>query len=398
MLCRLENLENGRTKFISLPKSERRIASYLVDIGVTVDTDMEFRISYIGTKRPELGKQMMELGLSLEELNLVANYMFDKTEYWEECFEWLLKVINPKNPKDFINLMYQSMAYHFFDATNDEELGKYIKKTVAQQDEFIKGFVKGCKGRSDEELGRLFRMYSKGEYTPIGKYIIMRKLSEEEKEGPPYDGINTNREWYEMDDDPYCMCEVEVSDEKDVIAYKEKKADTIPFLKLKFPMTMNEIVHSLKKIKSDTIFTSVTDEEVMFPTENTKDMSLWKINELAEIWEDLYQQNSQIEKLWAIMTYEKRAITFEDIVECVMNMHNYRYYPGAQEKHDISSCNQIKKRYPNNDPTRERHCSKMEIVVELMREFGGRILKDFGILLHTNGEKGFEEYYEVECV
>ena len=48
MLCRLENTENGKTKFISLPKSEERMASMLEDIGVTAETnEIAVRILHI---------------------------------------------------------------------------------------------------------------------------------------------------------------------------------------------------------------------------------------------------------------------------------------------------------------------------------------------------------------
>ena len=63
MLCRLENTENGKTKFISLPKSEERMASMLEDIGVTAETNEIYKVSYIGTHRPELAKRIMEFGL-----------------------------------------------------------------------------------------------------------------------------------------------------------------------------------------------------------------------------------------------------------------------------------------------------------------------------------------------
>ncbi len=398
MLCRLENIENGRTKFISLPKSERRIAAYLVDIGVTFETEASFRISYIGTKRAELGRQMMEMGLSIEELNLVAEYMFDKTEYWEECFELLLKAFNPKTPKDFINLMYESLAYQFYDATNDEELGMVVKKLVEEQDEFTKGLLEGCKGKSDKEIGQIYRMCSKGEYLNFGKFMIKHELSDEEREAPEYDGVNTNREWYEFDDDPYCMCEINVADNKNISKYVGKGNDKIPFLKLKFPMTMNEIQRSIRAINAEEIVYIVSDEGVMFPEDGVRRMTLWEINELAEIWEDLYRKDYQIDKFWAIMTYEDRTTTFDDILECVMNMHNYRYYPGVQDHFEISNAIQIKKRFLHNDPKQQRLCSKAEIVTELMKEFNGKVLKHFGILLCTNGEKGFEEYYEVKCV
>ena len=71
MLCRLENTENGKTKFISLPKSEERMASMLEDIGVTAKTNEIYKVSYIGIHRPELAKKIMEMGLSP---NLYINF------------------------------------------------------------------------------------------------------------------------------------------------------------------------------------------------------------------------------------------------------------------------------------------------------------------------------------
>lgn len=392
---RLENLENGRKKFISLPKSERRIAAMLVDIGVTFDTDMSYKISYIGTKNRELAKEMLDIGLSIEELNIVAEYMFDKTEYWENDFELLLKIFKPKTSKAFINLMYESLGYQFYNAANEEELGRLIRNEPEPHDGYAKAFLKSIAEKTDKEVGELFKEVSNGEFTNVGVFMLKHEISEEYGEEEVYDGINTNKEWYEMDNDPYCMCEVSVAD----MNYIDKEdSEEYTFLNLKLPMTMNEIHQALKPMKTDKIIYIVDDDREVFPTRQAEKMSLWEVNELAEIWEELYQHEYQIEKLYAILAYEGKSLTFENVEAYVQKMNSYRFYPEVDGILDVTHAPQIKSKYPNDDQSFQRMASKGEIVAELMRKFVGKFIGEFGAILCTNGEKGFEKYFEIESV
>lgn len=391
MLCRLENTENGKTKFISLPKSEERMASMLEDIGVTAETNEIYKVSYIGTHRPELAKRIMEFGLSIEELNSVAIYMFDKTECWENDFILLLEVFKPETKEDFFKLMKESLAYHFFDASNDEELGKIFRRMIEEQAEFLKAFSRKCEGKKDKEIGELVRACTEGEYVEIGKYMVKGEIPYWDRD----DDMRMGEVWFRMNKEPYCACEVNIAD----MNHKNKEVrQEHKFIELKLPMGANEIHSALQSMNSDNFAYIFNDSKTMFPVKQAETMSLWEINELAEIWSEFHKGDYQNEKLYAIMTYEGKSKTFDNIIDCVQRMGDYRFYPNATELSDISHTYQIKEKYVNDDPYTQRMYSKMEIVVELVKKFGGKIVKPYGIILYTKGENGFEEFYDVDCV
>lgn len=391
MLCRLENSENGKTKFISLPKSEERIASILEDIGVTAETNEVYKISYIGTQRPELAKRIMEIGLSIKELNSVAIYMFDKTERWEKDFVLLLNVFKPKTKEEFIKLMKESVAYHFFDASNDEELGRLFRKMVEEQNKFLQRFSINCKKNKDKEIGELVRAYTEGEYVENGKYMVKREV----QYGVTDSDMSMGEAWFGMNNKPHCVCEINIADMSRI---KKEVRQKHQLIELNLPMTMNEIHKMLQPLNTDNIAYIFNNSETMFPVKQAETMSLWEINELAEIWSEFHMGDCQAEKLYAIMAYEGKSLTFDNIIDCVQRMSDYRFYPNATELTDISHAYQIKNKYLHDDPYTQRMCSKMEIVVELTKKFGGKIIKPYGIVLYTKGENGYEEFYDIDCV
>ena len=193
-ICRLENTENEKTKFISLPKSEERMASMLEDIGVTAETNEIYKVSYIGTHRPELAKKIMEMGLSIEELNRVAVFMFDKGEAWEKHFVLLLNVFKPKTKEDFFKIMKESVAYHFFEASNDEEFGRLFRKMIEEQNTFLQRFSSNRKKNNDKEIGELVRACTEGEYVEDGKYMVRREI----QYGVTDSDLSMGEAWFSM--------------------------------------------------------------------------------------------------------------------------------------------------------------------------------------------------------
>ena len=208
MLCRLENTENGKTKFISLPKSDSILASMLEDIGVTAETNDKYKVSYIGTRRPELAKRIMEMGLSIEELNRVAIFIFDKGECWEKHFVMLLNVFKPKTKDDFFKLMKESVAYHFFDASNDEQLGRLFRKMIEEQNQFLRRYSSNSKKNNDKEIGELVRACTEGEYVEDGKYMVRREI----QYGVTDSDLSMGEAWFSMNNEPCCTCKISIAD------------------------------------------------------------------------------------------------------------------------------------------------------------------------------------------
>ncbi len=391
MLCRLENTENGKTKFISLPKSDNILAAMLEDIGVTAETNEKYKISYVGTLRPELAKRIMEVGLSIEELNRVAVFIFDKGEGWEKHFVLLLNVFKPKTKEDFFKVMKESVAYHFFDASNDEELGSLFRKMIEEQNTFLQYFSRNRKKNNDKEIGELVRSCTEGEYVEGGKYMVRREV----QYGVTDSDMSIGEAWLGMNNETHYVCEVNIADMNHI---KKEVRQKHQLIELNLPMTMNEIHKMLQPLNSDNIAYIFNDSKTMFPVKQAETMSLWEINELAEIWSEFHKGDYQIEKLYAIMAYEGKSLTFDNIIDCVQRMSDYRFYPKATELSNISHAYQIKSKYLHDDPSTQRMCSKMEIVVELMKKFEGRIIKKLGTILYTKGENGFEEYYDIDYV
>ena len=391
MLCRLENSENGKTKFVSLPKSECGLASMLEDIGVTAETKAKYKISYIGTQRPELAKRIMEMELSLEELNRIAVYMFDKGECWEKRFILLLDVFKPKTKEDFYKLMKESAVYCFFDASDDEELGKIFRKMIEEQNKFLQFFSINGRKNNDKKIGECVRACTEGEYVESGKYMVRREPLYKDTD----DNMNMGEVWFGMTDESYCACNISVADMNRI---KKEERQEHQFIELKLPMAMNEIDKALQPMKSDNIKYIFNTNKIMFPIKQAETMTLWEINELAEIWNEFHKEDGMIEKLYAIMTHEGKSLTFDNIIDCVLRMSDYRFYPKAVELSDISGAYQIKSKYLYAGDEVRRMYSRMEIVAELMKKFEGRRMKPQGVLLHTKGENGFEEYYDVEYV
>lgn len=391
MLCRLENTENGKTKFISLPKNDNILSSMLEDIEVTTETNSKYRISYIDTLRPELAKRIMELGLSVEELNRVAVFIFDKGECWEKHFVLLLNVFKPKTKDDFFKLMKESVAYHFFDASNDEELGRLFRKMIEEQNQFLRHYSSNSKKNNDKEIGELVRVCTEGEYVEGGKYMVKREI----QYGVTDSDMSIGEAWFGMNNEPHCVCEINIADMSRI---KKEVRQKHQLIELNLPMTMNEIHKMLQPLNTDNIAYIFNNSETMFPVKQAETMSLWEINELAEIWSEFHKGDYQSEKLYAIMAYEGKSLTFDNIIDCVQRMSDYRFYPKATELTNITHAYQIKSKYLHDDPYTQRMCSKMEIVVELMKKFGGRIIKNLGIILCTKGDNGFEEYYDIDYV
>ena len=391
MLCRLENTENGKTKFISLPKSDSILASMLEDIGVTAETNDKYKVSYIGTRRPELAKRIMEMGLSIEELNRVAIFIFDKGECWEKHFVMLLNVFKPKTKDDFFKLMKESVAYHFFDASNDEQLGRLFRKMIEEQNQFLRRYSNNSKKNNDKEIGELVRACTEGEYVEDGKYMVRREI----QYGVTDSDLSMGEAWFSMNNEPCCTCKISIADMNRI---KKEVRQKHQLIELNLPMTMNEIHKMLQPLNTDNIAYIFNDSKTMFPVKQAETMSLWEINELAEIWSEFHMGDYQAEKLYEIMSYEGKSLTFDNIIDYVQRMSDYRFYPNATELTNVTHNYQIKEKYLHDDPYTQRMCSKMEIVVELMKKFEGRIIKKLGIILYTKGENGFEEYYDIDYV
>ena len=163
MICKITNIYNGDkgTKILSLPKNEEQLNSALVDLGVDRRNGFVHEVIFVKTRSKEIDKAILSLKLRVEEVNLFAMYYEDTTPEWDVKFDRMLKVFQPDNAKDFLNLMYESEAYSFYKAKTVEEIGE---KLISQYPAMGRWTAK--------DVGEMFHEQNKGSFVLNSLYMV----------------------------------------------------------------------------------------------------------------------------------------------------------------------------------------------------------------------------------
>jgi hypothetical protein len=151
MLCKIENPANGRTRLASLPKSEKDLNAFLMDVRVGRENNYAYEISEIKTGYDALDKHIAAARPDIDELNHIAEYLRDSRAARIEKLGVVMEAQKPQNAADFINMMHNSGDYSVYENISDmEELGKEAA----------------------------FRLFDFGEDSPVGAYADYKGFGE----------------------------------------------------------------------------------------------------------------------------------------------------------------------------------------------------------------------------
>ena len=380
MICKIMNIYNGDngTKILSLPKNEEQLNSALVDLGVDRRNGFVHEVIFVKTRSKEIDKAILSLKLRVEEVNLFAMYYEETTPEWDVKFERMLKVFKPDNAKDFLNLMYESEAYSFYKAKTLEEIGE---KLISQYPAMGRWTAK--------DVGEMFHEQNKGSFVLNSLYMVKDESLLDENTFH-YNGVSVG-DFYLASEDKDYVCSVAMFNKEKYEAYMLEGAEKPPYISLMLPTTINELCRAMDRLGGNEITYFVSPLTEHFPTNLAAKFSIGYINEFAELWSELEKDNDIIEKLSAVLAYEGREETIEDLLDCYSRLDEYKIYPGVCDYGILLNLD----RKDNEKMTIKEKNKKIN---QYMCEYNGCLSGDYGLVLKTNGKKGIEEFLKVECI
>lgn len=381
MICRIKSMNKGKSgvKILSLPKNEQELNEALVDLGLDREKGYEHEVIFVKTRSKVIDETILHLKLRAEEVNLFARYYEDKTEKWDKDFERLLKIFQPTNAKDFLNLVYESMEYKFYKAKNIEEIGRKMLEQYPAMNKW-----------SEKELGEMIHAQYNGKFVLDSLY--MAKEEEFYEDGKPYyNGIAVEDIYFGSNNRDY-VCSITMFNKDKYDAFLAGETEKPPSVTMMLPSTINEMARAMMRLGCGEVSYYVFPLTDTFPTDLAPKFSPGYINEFAELWLELEKEDGLITKLEAVLDYEGKEETIENLLEYYSVLENYKVYPHVW---DYDELYRLRKKADTSIRSKEKKIIELN---KYVKQYNGYLSSDYGLVLKTDGKPGIEELVEVYCL
>ena len=376
MLCRIKNTETGYEKILSLPKNDKELNKELSDLGLNEENNYKHEITQIGASHILLEEIMLPYEFDIDELNLFARYYESRTLSWQDDFVKLINALEPRNTMEFLNLMYESLAYTVIEAKNIKELGKTIR------------FRFDVEGIEDEDIGRFYDATYHGKFVN-GYYVSKGKVPEFDK-GYYYNGVALEDMAYSTGEDCDTMCIISMREETAYTAYLNKKGPKPPSITIVLPATDYEIRRAMHRLGAESVLFEVNSVNDVFPINVAYKYNLAGMNELAEICRELTNNEYDIEKLVAVLESVGEEESIESYLEYIPHLPQYRIYPTVTSEKEVLNLKRTSYGEEMDDDAFE------ETILDILEEHDAYFSEDFGLVLHSFGREMLEDFVEIQ--
>lgn len=377
MICKIKNITTGEIRTIGLPKGRKELDAFLMDFGLNEENGYAHEMVEARTRSKSVNDVLIKRNLTVDEMNAFAYIYSDTRNYWDRDFIRALDIEKPQTVNEFLTVAAEVPFYHFFEASNLEEVGNaYIELTPA--------FDGSMTAR---QVGEMMCKADGGKFFGDNLYYV-KKINFEDYEPLYYNGMRIDEET-DSDEENSVMV-LRISEKEAFMKTLSGDDVIVPSLRIALPATEYEIKRALHRF-GDTPFIveywGTRDPDI--PITISEDEDLFKLNLCAELWAAIDMNFYEQEKVSAIRYSEEEEETIDVFLSIFDRLDNYKLYPTLDHEDAIEECD------TNFGVTLPKGKSKKEIAQEILDKYE-YVYEDEGLLVKTNGEEGLEKYFIVE--